>query len=351
MIRILIVDDSPTARQMLTTLLSSQPDMEVAGVAGNGAEALRKAAELRPDIITLDLVMPVMSGFEALPRLREEVEAAVLVVSGGLREGDEVIPFQAFECGAASVLPKPAIISDPYAAALVAEIRAVVRNRAGAHGASHAPRKARKVVSKGISVVGIAASTGGPQAIQSLLKEMGPGFPAPIMAVQHIAEGFVSGLARWLSQTVGLPVVVAARGELAKPGVVYLAPDNAHILVGKGLRISISHAPPVGRHRPSATPLFLSMARVDPRHSVGVILTGMGEDGVEGLRVLHEKGGLVMAQSPEDCVVSSMPATAIKVGAVDCVGPPVELGSRLRGLGGAVGKVWRLKGDRNTMKA
>ncbi len=334
MIRVLVVDDSPTARKLLAAIVQSDPELELVGTAVDGEEALRLIVEHRPDVVTLDLMMPRMSGYEVLARLKETGGPPVIVVSSGLSVHDEVRVFQAMEMGAASVQSKPTGLpdQDPRARFLLQEIRAIgYSTRSPASPAPPLQTRPDPLSRRnGVRAVGITASTGGPQALLEVLRPLEGRLQVPVLVVQHIAPGFLNGMARWLGQMLpGLEVAIAGEEMLAAAGMVLLAPDGAHLRVGRGGRVHLDRERGGCSHLPAADPLFSSLARVYGRHAVGVVLTGMGRDGVEGLGELYRRGGYVIAQDRESSVVWGMPGAAVAAGVVHEELPLERIGPRL----------------------
>lgn len=334
MIRVLVVDDSETATVLLAALVEADPELELVGVARDGEEGVRLALELVPDVVTMDLMMPRMSGFEAIERLAAAGGPPVIVVSTALSPGDEERVFSAMEMGAVSVQAKPRGMPDrdPRAAALLEEIKAVGR-------AGRPPQKAAAPATvregprpKRFEAVGIAASTGGPQAVLTVLAAARPVLTVPVLLVQHIAPGFLPGMVGWMSSRLGMDVEVARDGVAPRPGVVYVAPDGAHLLLARNRRLCLDRESVNGLHRPSADPLFASLGEVLGPRAVGVVLTGMGRDGVEGLETLHRRGGWVLAQDRASSVVWGMPGAAVAAGVVDEVLPLERIGPRLAEL-------------------
>ncbi len=343
-IRVLIVDDSATIRAMLQRVLSEDPNIVVVGVAVDGEEAIRKTLELSPDVITMDIFMPRLDGYEATRRIMYEKPTPIVVVSSAVDSPELMVAFKAIQAGALDVVQKPAVIgaaADASHRRLVSVVKSmsevrVVRHRRQVEVIS-APRPMSTlppVVShtQKTSLVVIASSTGGPAALQQILTELSPDFPAPIVVVQHMSAGFTAGLVRWLQSSTGLKLTIARHGERMEAGTVYFADEGRHLEIGVMNRLFYRDTPPVHYVRPSATVLFASAARQTPSEVIGVVLTGMGEDGVEGLRAMHDAGSLTIAQDQATCVVYGMPGAAVKAGAIDHILPIESIGKKLNEL-------------------
>ncbi len=343
MIRILVADDSATSRALLVGLFAEEADFRVVGEAHNGQEAVEMAERLAPDLITMDVQMPVMDGLEATVQIMVRSPRPIIIVSHTARDDEVKLSLEATRAGALIVLPKPDGPGSPRFASDRRQLVSMVRAMAGVkvvrrHGAaastptpgtrtaSSMPLPARpNAASDTMRLVAIGASTGGPAAIRTILSELPRSFPVPILIVQHIARGFTSGLAHWLDGDTPLHVKLGELGEPASPGVVYIAPDDRHIgcrLDREGaIRILLDNAPAVGAFRPSASYLFQSVAQALGRNALSVILTGMGDDGIAGLRVVRTIGGHVMAQDEASSVIYGMPREAVRAGVVDSVVP------------------------------
>jgi two-component system chemotaxis response regulator CheB len=337
MVRVLVVDDSVTARSLITAVLRADPAIEVVGHAKDGAEALRAAKELRPDVITMDFQMPVLDGFEAAFQIMMEAPTPIVIVSGSLDVRDVVVSMEAMRAGALAIVAKPPGPGSPafaresrsFANTVKAMSQVKIVRRFGNRPAAAAPTRTPAAdAGPGLSVgaaerslLALAASTGGPAALHKILTELPADFPAPILVVQHIAIGFAEGLAAWLDRACRLKVKLAQPDEPLLGGVVYLAPDDRHLGITPAHRAQVVDAPPINGFRPSATHLFESAAATYGSRAVGVILTGMGEDGAVGLQRLHAAGGFVMAQDEASSAVFGMPKAAIQTGMVDQILP------------------------------
>lgn len=322
MIRVLIVEDSPTLRMLLKTILESDPEITVIGMATSGEEGVRQALALKPDLITMDVHLPGMDGFTATRRIMEQQPTPIVIVSSSVDHHEVMTTFNAIQAGALDVLQKPTSVNHPDFAALreklvttvklMAEVKVIrhYRSPMAQRGAGERPK-----VGRPYALLAIGASTGGPAALNSILKELPAGFPLPVLVVQHMTTGFTAGLVSWLQLESRLKIKIAEDGEYLRGGVVYVAPDDTHLLVAARGVIGLSKAPPVSHVRPSATVLFESVARVYGGEAIGVLLTGMGNDGAEGLRAMRERGALTIAQDEATSAVYGMPKAAVELGA------------------------------------
>ena len=337
-LRIVVAEDSPTARRLLVEILRADPSLTVVGEAKDGVEAVELVQRLRPDLVTMDIQMPRMDGLDATRRIMTEVPTPVVVVST-LVERDIQTSMAALRAGALAVLQKPVGPESPDFDAesrrlrdtlkAMAEVK-VVRRWPDRVVASATPTEAVPPrATQRPAVVALAASTGGPAALHRVLSGLPAGFPVPLLVVQHIALGFSQGFATWLGTAGPLPVKVAEDGEPLLPGHVYLAPDDRHLGLHAEGRVEVSRAAPVNGFRPSATWLFRSVARAYGAHSLAVVLTGMGQDGLEGVRDLRGAGGHVLAQDEPSCVVYGMPGVVVGAGLAHEVVPLPSIASRL----------------------
>ncbi|MCO5168895.1 MAG: chemotaxis-specific protein-glutamate methyltransferase CheB [Planctomycetes bacterium] len=350
MIRVLVADDSPTARLLLVDLLRADPEIEVVGEATHGEEALALVHALRPDLVTMDIQMPRLDGFQTTRRIMAEAPTPIVVVSS-LDVRDVRFSLEALRAGALAVLPRPSGPGAPThaedARRLVATVKGMAQvklvRRPGQHlptttplaappPATHAGRPLR-----GVRAVGIAASTGGPAALRTVLGALPADFPAPILVVQHIAIGFAEGLARWLDEACRVHVALASDGERLRPGRVYLSPNDFHLGVGAAGHLRLSSEPPIDGFRPSGDHLFRSLGEALGPAALAVVLTGMGRDGTEGARALRAAGGAVVAQDEASSDVFGMPAAVIEAGLADRIVPLGSVAALLKEAVGAVG--------------
>ena len=333
MIRILITEDSDVVAMLLRAILDNEADMEVVGRARNGREAVFKVNELSPDLVTMDIRMPELDGFAATRMIMSTNPTPIVVISSSVDDNELQITFRAIEEGALAVLEKPRGLNHPdfetVRREIIDTVRAMsevklVRRRSFSNSSPELDicEQAIPQLTKAYEVVAIGISTGGPQALQSLLSSLPIGFPVAILVAQHISKGFLNGLVSWLRSNTLLAVKCAADGEPLLAGTVYFAPDNYHLLVERnhdGLVARYSNSDPINGFRPSATPLLQSVAKVCGRKGVGVLMTGMGCDGAEGLLELRKRGGHTLVQDEESAAVYGMPGTALALDAVDHV--------------------------------
>ena len=325
-VRVLVVDDSALMRKLIPIILERDPDIEVIGTAMDGAFAIRKIAELHPDVVTLDLEMPRMDGIETLRMIMRNAPLPVIVFSSHSKEG-AYATFKALALGAIDFVAKPQDAAaghlDPVAFQLIEKIK--IAKRAG--GTKTVPKPQAEVVAPAKKrsraalppnrVIAIGISTGGPNALQYLFSQIPGDFPATFVVVQHMPEGFTEMFARRLDECCALSVQEAKSGDLLVAGRVLVCPGNRHIMVRRmprGDMVVLSDGPAINGHRPSADVLFHSVAQEFALSSVGVLMTGMGEDGSEGLGAIKAAGGHTIVQSEETCIVPGMPRAAILKG-------------------------------------
>lgn len=343
-IRVLVAEDSPTARTLLIELLRSAPEFEVIGEATNGAEAIERAIALTPDLIVMDVHMPIIDGLDATKEIMREVPTPILMVSASASATDVALALSATQAGALMILEKPRLGDDSEArqfiqmAKAMAAVKVVRRwslpgrtpiGGVAAIGSEGRPRPAR--------LVAIGTSTGGPAALHRILIDLPRDFAAPIIVVQHMARGFIDGLVKWLGSNVAIKVTTAAEGEPLVAGTVYVAPDDRHLGITAHRRVALSDTSAVGGFRPSIDFMFDSAAKAVGSSLTAVMLTGMGQDGVEGLKTVVQRGGRVLAQDEASSVVYGMAQVAVQRGLVDEVLPLESIGARLNDLVGASG--------------
>ncbi|HSW93222.1 MAG TPA: chemotaxis-specific protein-glutamate methyltransferase CheB [Gammaproteobacteria bacterium] len=335
MIKILIVDDSAVETRLFKHFLESQPDMCVVAFAKDGAEAIEMARRHSPDLITMDLEMPVMDGHTATRLIMAQCPAPIVVISSKLNETSKDMTYLALEAGAVSVLAKPVNNSPDALEAFGSQLIDTVRSMAEIKVIKRRfdkPLSSKKTsVFPGVihtpgsfEIIGMGASIGGPEVLKKIISHLPPTFPVPIVIVQHMTAGFMSGFTRWLDIDSPLTVKNVEHGEVLKKGVIYFAPDHVHFTVErtqKGLTAKLVEGNPVSGFCPSITVLLQSIAETSKNKGLGILLTGMGSDGAEGLLALKKEGGHTLVQDKKSCVVFGMGNVAQSMGAVNEVVP------------------------------
>lgn len=360
-IRVVVVDDSPTARKLLVTLLQSAGGIQVVGVAADGEEAVQLTKRLRPDLVTMDVFMPKMDGLEATRHIMRNTPTPIVIVTATLERDDVDVAFEALRSGALTAVRKPSMALPETCEQVIQSVRLMaevpVVHRWGRDKRSYpdvklpdlatparpAPARERSTeaarrkptppltsAQQRVQVVGIASSTGGPAALAAILGALPGDYALPILIVQHVTNGFTVGLAEWLNGETPLRVRVATYGDIPEPGVVLIAPDDRHMQLNRLGNVMLNQESPYKGLRPSANYLFHSLARVHGPRALGVVLTGMGDDGAEGMQALHQAGGLTLAQDEASCVVYGMPREAVARNAVDMVLPLHQISDVLR---------------------
>ncbi len=324
-IRVLIADDSLVAREMLAQILLTDPEIEVIGQAKDGAEAVEMVEKLRPDLVTMDIHMPRLDGLKATERIMAFTPTPILVVSSSVHGEGMGRAFDALELGALEVIKKPEPRDwaelDRIGREVIRKVKILANVRVITHIRGRHRRPGEVVPLPGAgpaarSIIAIGASTGGPSALLSVLGRFPVDLPVPVVVAQHIADGFVPGLVSWLDSGCKISIVEAAEGQRIEPGRVYFAPTGSNMVVEREhLRFL---QPGTGQlYIPSADTLFDSVARGHGRRAVGVILTGMGADGAEGLKLMRNAGAATIAQDEASCTVFGMPKAAIEIGAAE----------------------------------
>jgi len=349
LIRVLIAEDSITVRTLLRELIGSDPKLRVVGEAKNGAEAIELSEKLKPDVISMDIKMPVMNGLEATRIIMERVPTPIVILSGLISNDESKLVFDSFQAGALKVLRKPEGLQDlNRVLKLISGVKVVrrrqqrattsirsagveyARNPIGEKGQEG--KRARGQEKKNIEIIAIGASTGGPAVLNNILSEISAPLPVPILVVQHITQGFADGFVHWLNENCNLHVKLATDNEILLPGMIYIAPDDYHLTVSSKNRIRLHQDEPYKFHRPSATVLFQSVAKVYKDRAMGILLTGMGNDGALGLKSLKDVGAYTIAQDEDSSVIFGMPMEAIKLGAVDEVLNPERINLEIQKL-------------------
>lgn len=337
-IRILIVDDSPFMRRAISSLLEGEDSVKVVGFAVDGEDALVKIQDLKPDVVTMDIEMPKMNGLTALKIIMEKFPLPVIMLSSLTEDGAKAT-LDALDIGAVDYIPKNLSnvslnilkIKDD----LVSKIKAVVKKKfiarkmptPGVESAKHYSTAQCRDGSwnKKINLVAIGSSTGGPRALQDIIPQIPDSFPVPIILVQHMPKAFTGPFAERLSAASHINVIEACGNEIIKPGTAYLSPGDKHLtlkkIAGEGIKISLSNEPVNLINRPSVSVMMESAAAVYPGSTLGVILTGMGSDGLLGMKRIKESGGRTIAQDEATCVVYGMPKAIVDAGLADIIIP------------------------------
>ncbi|PWK31289.1 protein-glutamate methylesterase/protein-glutamine glutaminase [Cupriavidus plantarum] len=337
-IKVLCVDDSALIRSLMTEIINSQPDMEVVGTAPDPLVARDAIKRLNPDVLTLDVEMPRMDGLDFLERLMRLRPMPVLMVSSLTERGSE-ITMRALELGAVDFVTKPKLgirdglidYTDTIADKIRAASRARVRSAATAPAAAVATPILRSPLLSTEKLIIVGASTGGTEAIKEFLMPLPPDCPA-VMIVQHMPAGFTRSFAQRLNGLCRITVKEAEHGERVLPGYAYIAPGDSHLMLARSGANYVAHLsqdPPVNRHRPSVDVLFDSAAVHGGKNVTGVILTGMGKDGAQGMLRMRDAGAYNLAQDEQSCIVFGMPKEAIATGGVHEVVPLQSMSQRV----------------------
>ena len=339
-IKVLVADDSSFARSAVTYILQGDPDIEVIAQAQNGAEAVELTKTHRPDVVTMDVVMPKMDGLAALEQIMAECPTPVIMLSGLTAKGADstikALELGAIDCFLKMSVTKPAG-SREEAVELISKIKAVVG--VNINNLTRRPSSARSLETGKIAkrphatqldrVVVIASSAGGPPTLCDLMKELPGDISASILIVQHLGAGFTTSLAERLNQLAEIDVFEAGDGSEISPGVALLAPGDYHMIIGIGGRISINQGPKECNVRPAANVTMESVVRRYGSRTIGVVLTGMGNDGTRGTALIKEAGGIVIAEDTTTCRVPSMPSSVINAGQADKVLPLPKIGQEI----------------------
>lgn len=341
LIKVLLVEDSPIATLILKRILETAPQIQVVGTAKTGLEALALLEKTQPDVICTDLHMPEMDGLAFTAEVMATYPRPILVISASVQEDDTRHVFELLQAGAVDIFPKPrtGLTSDYekikeeliHKIRILSGVKVMTRRRKVSVSQASSPTLATvsqtstATVSTSktptIKAVVIGASTGGPQALQTILSALPKTFPVPIICVQHISEGFLQGFLDWLNGHSRLSIQIAESSQVPLPGKVYFPPEKRHLEIDTQGRFRYSDAPPLAGHRPSVTVTMQSLARYYHQKLLGVLLTGMGRDGAEGMQSIQNNGGWTIAQDRDSCVVFGMPQEAIALGAASQVLP------------------------------
>lgn len=337
-VRVLIVDDSPFVREVLREGLSRYPDIIIVGEASDGKRAERLVTELRPDVVTMDVVMPMMGGMEAIRSIMSRCPTPIVVVSD-VESDHERLALKAMDAGAIDTFAKPKhgfdrAAADQLAALLRAAAHMSVRRRLAPLRPPPPSQQSLRRKLRRIEFLGIVASTGGPQTLRRLVEALwGPGKagpPFPIAIVQHTALGFTEALTSWLAASSTSRVSVAREGQRVDAGSIVVAPDDLHLEITTGGIVHVHPGPKLGSHRPSGTLLLRSLAMTFGPAAAGVVLTGMGDDGADGARSIEDRGGLVLVEDPASAIIEGMPRAAIERTQSPVIGTAEQIGRMLQ---------------------
>jgi two-component system chemotaxis response regulator CheB len=353
MIKVMIADDSATVRTYLSEILGAQKDFLLVGEAKDGDEAVQLVKKTSPDVVVMDIQMPRMNGLDATRKIMKENPVPIIIHSALLAQDQVEKTCWAMEAGAVSALEKPEGPGHPRFSIMARKLVDTIRVMAGVKvvrrcsafakkDASYdgpvdpAPEKtapAPAPVRTALKLVAVGASTGGQPAIRAILSNLSPRFNLPLLVVLHIGEGFIKGTAGWMGKLTQRPVALAEQNMMIQPGHVYFAPDNFHMGITPNGRILLNDGAPMNGMRPSVSFLFHSVARAYGNRAAGVILSGMGKDGAEELKLMRDKGAVTIAQSKATATVFGMPGEAVRLGAAAHTMGPEEIAQFLNSLG------------------
>jgi two-component system, chemotaxis family, protein-glutamate methylesterase/glutaminase len=341
MIRVLIVDDSATAAQLISSLLATDPAFSIVGIASNGPEAINMVTRLKPDIISMDINMPEMDGFAVTRQIMSTQPTPIVIVSADEYPGQISMSFQALEAGALAAIAKPRLSSQVALSNLreellftfkaMAEIKLVRRTQRITHHSLKPSTKPKNTDSRPQIVV-IGASTGGPQVLQEILHNIPASFPLPIVIVQHISPSFTNGLAHWLSHSCQLPIHVISDQQPLLRGHIYIAPEGKQLKITANKQFKLCTGDKEHGVCPSVSHFFRSAAHIYHSAVIGILLSGMGRDGAAELKLLRDMGATTIAQDKESSVVHGMPGEAIRLGGASYILPASAIATTLCSL-------------------
>lgn len=338
-VRVLVVDDSVVARRIITDILQTAPDVEVAGTAATGSIALQKIPQIVPDVVMLDVEMPEMDGIETVTKIRESWPKLPVIMCSTLTERGADITLRAIAAGASDYVAKPSTLGgasalNSFSVDVLSKVRMLGGGRSGPVASLNPPPRGvvTRVRREPVSVVTIGSSTGGPNALTTLFGSLPKDLPVPVLITQHMPPMFTRLLAERITASTGFHVVEATDGQLVEAGCAYVAPGNYHMTIvrdGTLVRVALNQEAPENSCRPAVDVLFRSVARVYGSGTLGAVLTGMGHDGTRGAQDIAEVGGEMLVQDAASCVVPSMPNSVAAAISVDGVYPIERMGAEL----------------------
>lgn len=332
-IRVLIVEDSPLMQQLLSYIFSQDPAFAVVGTADNAQSAIDSVISLKPDVVTMDIQIKRSNGLEVTRQLMQTTPLPIVVISTSCQAGDTQVALQIVEAGALAAMPKPPSLNHPEFPRIAANLRQIVKDmaavkvvkrRGGQSGSltSLPVLPSEKAAGSQYSLVAIGASTGGPPAVLALLNDLSPRLPVPVLLVQHIYPGFAAGLIRWLQSETPWKIKLIQSSMKAEPGVVYLCENGFQMGILSDFTITVKADSAEGRHAPSVSHLFSTVAASFGARAIGIILSGMGNDGAEELKLMRQKGAITIAQDQKSAMVYGMPGEAARIKAAEHVLSP-----------------------------
>ncbi len=341
MIKVFLVDDSPLACKIIRKIISSAPDIQVIGEASNGKEALRIIPVLTPDVVCIDFKMPIMDGLELTKRILEIYPVPILIISISVQSYQKDNIFQLLSAGALDIIPKPRSYKEGDYQIISHDLISKIKIVSGVKVIRHKPLVAEtlEIPPSGLGkiipssrIVAIGASTGGPQTLESILTQLPADFPLPVICIQHIDDYFLKGMVNWLSSICKMKVMIAKHGDLPQSGTIYFPPPGSYLSIDIGGKFMSFERPQSSNSLNTIDITFSSIAQYYGNTAIGIILTGMGTDGVNGLLKIAQAGGITIAQNEASSIIFGMPKEAINIGAAKHILSPPEITTRLLSL-------------------
>ncbi len=343
-LKVLVVDDSASVRSLLEHIVNSAPDMRTVGLAKDGVEAIQMAHDLHPDVILMDLIMPRMDGLEATSEIMHSVPTPIVLITASLSLHETDVAFRAMSLGALAVHRKPDGPTHAEHAAqaelllkklrLMADVQVIRHRKSQARLSPVSPLRPEEASGMAVppEIIAMVASTGGPTALVTIIQQLPPDFAIPVVIVQHISPDFVGSLRNWIARTTPLKVAVARPSERPLPGSVYLAPGGQHLRLTRDRRFEMDENPGTAYHIPSGDVLLESVGHSYGKRAVGVVLTGIGDDGARGLRIMSDAGAFTIAQDEATSAIYGMPKAALDLGGARQVLPLPDIAPALMRL-------------------